>query len=198
METPEQQAALVAAGVLALLLGCDPLAVSGAPTIDGVAFPPTLAVDGRVLHLNGVELRTVTLLRVHAYVAALYLETPSHDNGAIEASTEIKARFYEFLRAASKEQVQELLRRDETEYCAAAGCPASDAQDIERLVVLFPAVKPGDHATYVFSSRCVRMLMNNAPLVAFGSPDFVRRFLDAVIGPHAKVQSVRHALLGHP
>ena len=185
------------AAALALLLVCAPPAVSGAPTIDGVTFPPTLTVDGRILHLNGVGLRTLTPFRIHAYVAALYLEHPSHDSGAIEASTEIKTLFLEFLQAASKERVQGILQRDEAKYCAAAVCPASDAQDIERLVALFPAVKHGDYATYVFSPRGVRVLMNNVPLVTLGNPDFARRLLDAFIGTHAPVQSLRNALLGH-
>ena len=73
----------------------------------------------------------------------------------------------------------------------------SDAQDFERLVALFPPVKSGDYATYVFSPRGVRVLMNNVPLVTFGNPDFARRLLDAFIGPHAAVQSLRNALLGH-
>jgi Chalcone isomerase-like len=185
------------AAALALLLVCAPPAVSGTPTIDGVTFPSALTVDGRILHLNGVGLRTLTLFRIHAYVAALYLEHPGHDSGAIEASTEIKTLFLKFLQAASQERVQGMLRRDEAKYCAAAVCPASDAQDIERLVALFPAVKRGDYATYVFSPRGVRVLMNNVPLVTFGNPDFARRLLDAFIGPHATVQSLRNALLGH-
>jgi hypothetical protein len=182
------------AGALTLLLACT--SPAGAVTIDGVTFPPTLTVEGRALRLNGAGVRTLTLFHVPAYAAALYLEHPSHDADVIEASTEIKALILGYLRAASKEQVQALFRRSEARYCEAGGCPASDAQDFERLVARFPAVKPGDYTTYVFSPRGVRVLFNNVPLVTLDNPDFARRLLDAFIGPRAASQSLRHALLG--
>jgi hypothetical protein len=171
---------------------------SNAATIDGVTFPPSVTVEGRTLHLNGVGLRTLTLFRIHAYVAALYLEQPSRDADAIGASTENKMLILQFLRAASKEQVQSIFRRSAKRSCGADGCPAADAQDFERLIALFPAVKRGDYTTYVFTRSGMQVLMNNAPLATFDNPDLARRVLGAFIGPQAASPSLRNALLGRP
>ena len=184
------------AAALALLLLCAPPSIAGATTVDGITFPPTEPVDGHVLHLNGVGVRTATIFRIHVYLAALYVEHPSHDSNAIEAPNEIKTLFLEFLRSASKERVQNSIRQSEAAYCKATRCPASDAQDIEQFVAKFPAVKRGDYVTYVFSPDGLRVLMNNIPLVSFNNPDFARRFLDSFIGPHATVPALRNALLG--
>ena len=42
-------------------------------------LPDTLQVDGKTLHLNGLGLRTYSFLRIHIYVAGLYLEHLSTD-----------------------------------------------------------------------------------------------------------------------
>ena len=48
--------------------------VMHAAELDGVQVPNTLQVDGKTLHLNGFGLRTYSILRIHIYVASLYLE----------------------------------------------------------------------------------------------------------------------------
>ncbi len=186
------------AAAIVVFLVCAPPTRSDAATIEGVTFPPNLTAEGRTLHLNGVGLRTLTLFNIHAYVAALYLEQPSRDADAIEASSETKMLILQYLRAASKEQVQSIFRQSATRSCDVGGCPASDTQDFERLVVLFPAVKPGDYTTYVFTRSGMQVLMNNAPLATFDNPDFARRVLGAFLGPQAAQPSLRDALLGRP
>ena len=49
--------------------------------LDGVQLPATLQVDGKSLQLNGFGLRTYSLLGIHIYVAALYLEHLGTDPG---------------------------------------------------------------------------------------------------------------------
>ena len=58
-------------------------ASAAAAQLAGVAFPDAVALDGTELHLNGIALRTYSWLRIHIYVAGLYLEHPSHDAQAI-------------------------------------------------------------------------------------------------------------------
>jgi hypothetical protein len=108
--------------------------MSGAATIDGAAFPPTVTVEGRIPQLNGVGLRTLTLHRIHACLAALYREHTSHDAAAIEASPDTKMLIPEYLGVASKEGAQDVFRQRAALVCGAGGYPASDAQDFERLV----------------------------------------------------------------
>jgi Chalcone isomerase-like len=181
---------------LALVLACASPAISGAVTIDGVTVAPTVPVSGRVLRLNGAGLRTLTAVSIHAYVASLYLEDPSSDSDAILASPGIKMLTLQYLRAASKEQVQEVFQRAENRYCGAGGCPASEAPDFARLVASFPAVKRGDYTTYLFSPRGVQVFINNVTIATVNNPDVARGLLDAFIGPRAASQQLRNALLG--
>jgi hypothetical protein len=127
--------------MLPLLLVWALPSTSGATTVDGITFPTTEWVDGHVLHLNGVGVRTATIFRIHIYLAALYVEHPSHDANTIEASPEIKTLFLEFVRSASKEELQDSMRKSEEAYCKAAICPASDAQDFKQFFMKFPAVR---------------------------------------------------------
>lgn len=56
-------------------------------TVEGVTVPATRTVDGTTVHLNGVGLRTATMLKIKVYVMPLYLETKSSDPAAIINST---------------------------------------------------------------------------------------------------------------
>ena len=48
-------------------------------TVEGVTVPATRTVDGTTVKLNGVGLRTATMLKIKVYVMPLYLEEPSSD-----------------------------------------------------------------------------------------------------------------------
>lgn len=171
-------------------------AMSDGVTIDDVTFPSTVDFKGRAMHLNGAGLRTLTVFQIHAYAAALYLENPSQDTDAIEASPGSKMLILEYLRAGSQAQVQDTFRRSAARYCAPGDCPESDVRDFERLAALFPAVKRGDRTTYLFSPRGLQVLLNNVELGTFDNPGLARRLLDAFIGPRAASESLRNALLG--
>jgi Chalcone isomerase-like len=54
-----------------------------ATEVDGVQMPETMAIAGKLLHLNGYGVRTYSILALHIYTAALYLEHLSTDASAI-------------------------------------------------------------------------------------------------------------------
>lgn len=58
-------------------------------------------MDGTRLTLNGLGTREATMLKVNVYVAALYLENPSHDGDAICASEETRRLVLHFVRGLS-------------------------------------------------------------------------------------------------
>ncbi|HHD57339.1 MAG TPA: hypothetical protein ENK89_06670 [Desulfobulbaceae bacterium] len=68
----------------AVLFACLSLpGIVSAREIDGVQLPDSLTVAGIPLVLNGAGIRTKFFF--HVYAGALYLQTPSHDAGAIIA-----------------------------------------------------------------------------------------------------------------
>ena len=120
---------------LALLLACLWLpAAAQAATLSGATLPDTYVADGQTLVLNGVGLRTLTIFRVKAYIAGLYLQRPSHDAQQILASPGIKVIVLKFLHSGSKEQIEKQFREGEAKNCGYGGCAKSDQADFEKLV----------------------------------------------------------------
>src|SRR4051794_38786621 len=94
----------LAIAVTTLLIGSTALARD----FEGVKVPDTLPVASKELKLNGVGLRTK--LFFHVYVAALYVETPTHEANALIASEQAKAVTLTMKRDLSKKQIAEALR----------------------------------------------------------------------------------------
>ena len=185
---------------LLLLASLFPISLAGparAATLAGVTLPPTYPGGGQPLSLNGIGLRTFTILAVKGYVAGLYLAQPSHDPQAILASPTPKVLLLQFLRAASKADVEDEYRKGERVNCAEGGCNPADAADFERLVAAAPAVKEGDTTTYVFTSKGVRVSANDQLLGDF-NPGLANRLLAGFIGAHPPSQALKNQLLGLP
>ena len=64
----------------------------------GVTFPEQTQVQASPLTLNGLGLRQATMLKVHVYVAALYVAQKSTDANAILASNTPKQLVLHFVR----------------------------------------------------------------------------------------------------
>lgn len=85
-----------------------------AASIDGVGLPDTYQVGGQTLVLNGIGIRTLTIFKVRAYVAGLYLPQKNRDPAAIMASPGPKVVLLQFLHSASKQQVERQYARART------------------------------------------------------------------------------------
>ncbi len=183
----------------AVVLGLAGLAGKArAMDVGGISVPDTYAVDGTTLRLNGAGVRTLTLLEVKVYVAALYLTQPMHDARAIEASPRPKVLTLRFLHEGSKAQVERQYRAGEQENCGGGGCAAADGPDFERLIALAPAVKVGDSTTYIFTAQGVTVLANDRVLAKFTNPDLGLRLLNGFLGATPPSRTLRAALLGAP
>jgi Chalcone isomerase-like len=169
---------------------------ANAKTVAGYTFPDTIQIDGKTLVLNGMGLRTLTILSIRVYVAGLYVEHPSQDARAIESAPGIKVILLQYLRSGSKEQVEHEFRAGEQTNCGAGQCPQSDEPDFERLIKLSPAVQAGDTTTYIIRRSGLQVLFNNRLLATFSNPDLAFRILDGFIGARPPSESLRAALLG--
>ena len=169
-----------------------------AATLAGATLPDTYTVDGQVLRLNGIGLRSMTILNVHIYVAALYTAVPAHDARTIETAASPKVLLLQYIHGGSKEQVEEEYRKGEALNCGHGECAKADEPDFNRLIAVAPAVKFGDTTTYIATSKGLRVLANDKPLIEIANPDLGIRVIDGFIGAHPPMESLRASLLGNP
>jgi hypothetical protein len=178
-----------------LLSSCFVLGARAA-TLEGVTLQDTFPVQGQVLKMNGIGVRTLTIFNVKVYVAALYLAKPSRNAQEILKSSTPKVIRMQFLHAGSKEDIEKEYRQGEQNNCGAGGCSQADQGDFERLVAAAPAVKVGDTSTFIFTSSGVTVLANDRPLVTLNNPDLASHLLEGFIGAHPPSESLRSHLLG--
>lgn len=178
--------------VMALLLWCG---CAQAATLDGVTFPDTYPVDGQPLALNGMGLRTLTILNVRVYVAGLYLARRNRDAAQILASATPKVLLLQFLRSGTKEQIDRQFHAGEVVNCGEGACDRSDQADFDRLVAAAPAVNAGDSFTFVITAQGVGFFANGRLLARSDKPDLGRLILLGFIGGHPPSEDLKRSLL---
>ena len=178
--------------VVAFLLWCG---CAQAATLAGVTFPDSYPVDGQALTLNGMGLRTLTLLNVRVYVAGLYLAQRNRDAEQILASPTPKVLLLQFLRSGSKEQIERQFKAGEIVNCGDGACDRSDQADFDRMVAAAPAVNAGDTFTFVITGHGVRFYANNRLLAQSDQPDLGHLILLGFIGSKPPSQELRKSLL---
>lgn len=189
--------ALLALPLLCGLLCAGPGGTAArAATLGGATLPDAYPVDGQTLALNGLGLRTLTILNVRVYVIGLYLAQRSHDARQIMASDTPKVLLLQFLHSATKEQVEKQFHTGEMVNCGQGGCDPADQADFDRIVAAAPAVSPGDTYAFVIIRGGVRFYANNRLLAQSGKHDLGRLFLLGFIGDHPPSQELRNGLLG--
>jgi len=182
--------------ILGVLLQLPMIATGRAVVLGGMNVADRISVDGEVLQLNGAGLRSVPILGIGIYVAALYLPYPSHDPAAILAMPGPKAIVLHFLHAASKAQVEGQMRKGERINCGEGQCNSADLPDFERLVAASPAVSVGDTSTYVYEPHRLRVLANGNVIGDYPDGDLSAELLKGFIGAHPPTEELKRQLLG--
>ena len=132
------------------------------------------------LRLNGMGLRTYSILNVHIYVAGLYLENQSRDADRILRSEEMKVLEIRFLHAVTAEQAKKAWQDGLNENCSVP-CQISP-RDIERFLVAVPPMSKGDAFTLKFTARGVEVTANGRQIGTIADPKFARLMLATFIG----------------
>ncbi len=171
---------------------------AGAYVLADVDIPDTYNLNGHTLVLNGAGLRTLTLLKIKAYIVALYLPKQSHDPEAILASPGPKVLVLYYIHSGTKEQVQDRYREGERVNCGGGGCDTSLQGDFDRLVNAVIPVSPGDKTTYVITDKTFRADTNGHELASFNDPRLGNMIINGFIGPHAPSEELRAGVLGLP
>ncbi len=195
LEDQVLQASLLTRLAGTTLLLCGVAGTAQARTLAGVTMPDRLTVQGVTLQLNGMGIRSFTLLQIHGYVAGLYVPTPAHSAPALLDSAGPKLLRIQFVHAAGLSRVQGELRDGRARSCA-AGCPKQEDEAFAQLFDTAQPVRPGDVTTYLFTAQGVQVLFNNKSMAMIRNADFGRRMLDGMIGAHPPSDALRDGLLG--
>jgi Chalcone isomerase-like len=170
--------------------------LAAAAEVDGIGMPAAENVSGARLALNGLAVRTYSLLRVRIYVAALYLAQRSSDANAILNSKQPKLLRFAFLRDVDAEAARKSWAEAFERSCSTP-CQLP-AEAIDRFLAAVPSVREGETSTLLFTDRGVDFLMNGRLLGRISDHEFARVILATFIGQHPTSDEVKAGLLGAP
>ncbi|NNM56941.1 chalcone isomerase family protein [Acidocella sp.] len=165
-----------------------------AAQLAGVSLPDTQTVGTTQLQLNGIGLRTYSVLGIHIYVAGLYLQQPSHDAEAILASPGIKLVQMHFVHGVGVSAMRGAWRRGLTKNCVAP-CVLSQARLAQFLAALRP-VKAGEDVSIEFQPWGAEAFYDGVSVGRIDDPGFARLMLEVFIGKNTTVPQLKRQLLG--
>jgi hypothetical protein len=181
--------------ILATMAALAPLCLARAADLNGVAMPETRTADGTQMQLNGIGLRTFSVLRIPIYVAGLYLERRSDDPEAIMHSTETKLLDIRFLRDVDADAARKAWLDGFEGNCKK---PCSlDPHDVQRFLAAVPAVHSGDETTLLFTPSGVGVRLNGQSMGAIADPHFAEIMLATFIGVEPPTPRLKRQLLGN-
>jgi Chalcone isomerase-like len=181
--------------ILATMTALASLSLARAADLNGIAMPDTRVADGTPVQLNGIGLRTFSVLRIPIYVAGLYLERRSDNPDAIMRSTETKLLDIRFLRDIDAEAARKAWL-DGFEGNCKKPCYL-DPHDVQRFLAAVPSVHNGDETTLLFTPNGVGVRFNGQPMGAITDPHFAEIMLATFIGVEPPTPRLKRQLLGN-
>jgi hypothetical protein len=182
---------LLAASVIAALSFT---AAQGAECKDA-RFPEEIEVEGTNLLLNGLGLSRESVFKVSVYVAALYLDRPSHDPREILASNGRYELVLQFLRKVDAKDV-----RKRWEAGFARNFPEQLPVLRDRISMLngwVADMKPGQRMTFDrIPGTGIRFDVNGTVVGTIEGDDFATAFLEIWLGDAPTSPDVKGGLLG--
>lgn len=164
-----------------------------AQELAGITFPKSITKEGGTLSLNGLGLRTATFFSIKVYVAALYVEKPTHKAGEIIASEGRKRIVMKFVRSVSAKKLQNAWREGFTSNTPSA---VSLNPRIEQLCSLMVDVKEGDTLAFDITSKTTSVEYNFTQLGSIEGADFSQALLRVWLGPNPPNENLKKGLLG--
>jgi Chalcone isomerase-like len=170
------------------------LSVAHAADLEGVSMPDTRVVDGVQMRLNGIGLRTYSVLGIRIYVAGLYLERRSGDPNTIIHSQQRKLLDIRFLRDVGAADAQTAWQESFEQNCKSP-CYL-DPHDLQRFLTAVPSTHKGDDSTLLFTSEGVHVTFNGRPMGDIPDPQFAELMLATFIGAVPPTPRLKRELLG--
>jgi hypothetical protein len=180
-------------GVLATLLSVG----AHAKQCHGIDFPEHIELSGTGLSLNGLGLRTATILHVSVYVGALYLPQPTRDPAAILDARLPSELILQFVRNVGADDIRESWDKGFAHYPAAERTAFADR--IARLKSWTEDIKSGERMSFVrLPGRGIQMSVKGALKGTLEGDDFARAFLGIWLGDSPPNPQLKRGLLGEP
>jgi hypothetical protein len=186
----------ITAAIRTLILaavGLAPLSV-GAAELQGVSLPDICVVDGMRMRLNGIALRTYSVLNIPIYVAGLYLERPSRDGNSILRSRQRKLLQMRFLHDVDAKDAREAWQ-DGLEQNCTAPCYLDPAA-VQRFLASVPSMRKDDESTMLFTPAGMTATVNGRPIGELADPNFASALLATFIGAVPPTPQLKRQLLG--
>jgi hypothetical protein len=162
-------------------------------TLEGVTVPDTRTVDGTTVNLNGVGLRTATMLKVKVYVMALYLETKSSDPAAIIDSTGAARIELHMLRDVGADDMRKAWDEGfENNYTGSADLSA----ELKALKAATSDLGEGDLMAFDFAGTTVTASHNGEPTGTIEGAEFRRALLSVWLGKKPPNKGLKKGILG--
>jgi hypothetical protein len=160
------------------------LSAAHAANLEGVSMPDTRLVDGVQMRLNGIGLRTYSVLGIRIYVAGLCLERRSDDPDTILHSEERKLLDIRFLHDV-----------DAFDQNCKAPCYL-DPREVQRFLAAVSSVHRGEGSTLLFTSEGVHVNFNGRLIGDIPDPLFAELMLATFIGAVPPTPRLKRELLG--
>jgi hypothetical protein len=170
------------------------LSVAHAADLEGVSMPEARVVNGTQMRLNGIGLRTFSVLGVRIYVAGLYLERPNDNAEAIIHSPDTKLLDIRFLRNVDAQDARKAWQESLEQNCRPP-CYL-DPNDERRFLAAVPSVRSGDASTLLFTARGVHIALNERPLGGILDRQFAELMLATFIGLEPPAPRLRREIPG--
>ncbi len=179
---------------LTVILAGGAVSAGAATELDGVSLPDSMVVAGRQLVLNGIGLRTYSILGVHIYVAGLYLQQRSSDADAILRSPGIKLLEFRFVRDVgagdARRSWREGLRNNCTLPCRLP------PQEVAQFLAAVPSVHRGDSSALLFAPGRLDVTFDGRSYGTVTDPLLAQVVLATFIGPAPSSPRLKRELLG--
>ncbi len=179
---------------VAIVLGSVLAPKAQAAQVAGVALPDTEKVGSQTLMLNGIGLRTYSIMHVHIYVAGLYLTRPMRNGELILQSPDTKVLWLHFVHNVDVSKIRQAWKTGLTDNCEAP-CKLSDAE-LEQFLGALQPVSEGENITLVFKGQELDAYENGQLIGRVNDPQFARLMLAVFIGPHVETPRLKSELLG--
>lgn len=161
--------------------------------VAGVDLPDTVSVDGKTLKLNGAGLRKKAIFKV--YVAALYVEQPTHDAAALLSSNQVKS-----MRLRMKRSVKGKAIADSIEEGFARNSKAQQDKLKDRLAKLeamLPDVEEGDDIALTWiPDHGTKVAVRGTERGTIDGRDFADALFAVWLGPNPVQDDLKKSLAG--
>jgi Chalcone isomerase-like len=164
-----------------------------AATIAGHEVPENWRHKDNTLVLNGAGVREYSFLKIHVYVAALYLTKRETDSATVLQSKQPRIMRLKMLRDISREDSIRAWRYYLHENCKPP-CELN-ANALRAFESLVPETKTNDTQTYIFADGKLDIMRNDVRLGEVADAAFANTVLATWIGSVPTAENLKRALL---